>query len=65
MHILSVSYVMVNLTFKALRNDRVVAEAENLEELAKKLEVSNVEPTRSKDLSSKKLTQIVRTGLRG
>jgi hypothetical protein len=52
-------------TFKALRNNRLVAEAEDLNSLAKKLEQLKVDPRSVRVLSSKKLSPVVRLGPRG
>lgn len=52
-------------TFKASKNNQVVAEAENLENLANRLEELKVDPRTVRIVSSRKLAPTVRTGLRG
>ncbi|MDG6995211.1 MAG: hypothetical protein JRN52_04735 [Nitrososphaerota archaeon] len=52
-------------TFKAMKGGRLVAEAADLDTLARKLEQMNVDPRSVRIISSKKLAPIVRTGLRG
>ena len=47
-------------TFKAKMGDRVIAESESLESLAKKLRKMNVDPRSVRIISSKKLAPIVR-----
>lgn len=51
-------------TFKAVKSNRVVAEAENLDTLAKRLREINVDPRSVRILSSRKLAPIARTGPR-
>ena len=52
-------------TFKAMKGDGTIAEAENLDDLASKLRKMNVDPGSVRIISSKKLAPIVSTGLRG
>ncbi|MDH2900816.1 MAG: hypothetical protein PXY39_07565 [archaeon] len=52
-------------TFKALKNNHVLAEAENLHTLAKKLKELDVNPRSVRIVSSRKLAPIARTGARG
>jgi len=51
--------------FKAMKDDRVIAEAENLDNLAAELEKARVDPRSVRIVSSKKLAPLVRTGPRG
>ena len=51
--------------FYAKRNDRVLAEAETLDELALKLRKLDVDPRSVRIASSRKLSPTVRTGIRG
>lgn len=51
--------------FRAMKDGRVVAQAENLDNLAAELEKARVDPRSVRILSSKKLAPMVRTGLRG
>ncbi len=50
--------------FRALKNNHLVAEAENLDALAKKLKEADVDPRSVRITSSKKLAPIARTGPR-
>jgi len=52
-------------TFKAIKNDSTIAEAEDLDSLAKKLEQLKVDPRSIRIISSRKLAPIVRMGPRG
>lgn len=52
-------------TFKAIKNRHVVAEAENLDTLAKKLKEIDVDARSVRIVSSRKLAPIARTGPRG
>ena len=52
-------------TFRAVRGERLVSEAASLDELATKLEKLNVDPRSVRIVSSKKLSPVVRAGLRG
>jgi len=51
--------------FRAMKGGRLIAEADNLDNLAVELEKAKVDPRSVRILSSKKLAPIVRTGLRG
>jgi hypothetical protein len=51
--------------FKAVKEDRVIADADALDNLASKLKKMNVDPRSVRIISSKKLAPIARTGLRG
>jgi len=51
--------------FRAMKGDRVIAEAETLDGLAVELEKVKVDPRSVRIISSKRLAPIVRTGLRG
>ena len=51
-------------SFKALKDDKVVAEAGGLEELASKLKNLGIEPRNLKIISSKRLSPIARAGFR-
>ncbi|HKW05540.1 MAG TPA: ribbon-helix-helix domain-containing protein [Nitrososphaerales archaeon] len=51
-------------TFKAMKGDRIIAEAENLEALARKLKEANVDPRSVRILSTKRLPPIARIGPR-
>ena len=52
-------------TFRALKGDRVLAEASDLDDLAAKLEKMEVNPRSVRIVSSKRLAPVVRAGLRG
>jgi hypothetical protein len=52
-------------SFKAVKGDQVLVEADSLEDLAARLEKMNVDPRSVRIVSSKKLAQIVRAGVRG
>lgn len=52
-------------SFKAIKGDRVIAEADSLDNLATRLEKMSVNPRSVRIVSSKKLAPIVRAGLRG
>ncbi|MCL5067637.1 MAG: hypothetical protein M1368_04710 [Thaumarchaeota archaeon] len=52
-------------TFKAMKDGRTIAEAVDLDTLARKLDQMNVDPRSVRITSSRKLAPIVRTGLRG
>jgi hypothetical protein len=52
-------------SFKAVKGDQVLVEADSLENLAARLEKMNVDPRSVRIVSSKKLAQIVRAGVRG
>lgn len=52
-------------TFKALRRKRAIAEAEDLESLAKNLNRLKVDPRSVRIVSSRKLSPVVRLGPRG
>ncbi|MFI5421272.1 MAG: ribbon-helix-helix domain-containing protein [Nitrososphaerales archaeon] len=51
--------------FEAVKGDRVIADADALDNLASKLKKMNVDPRSVRIISSKKLAPIARTGLRG
>ena len=52
-------------TFKAMKGNRVIAEGENLNDLAAKLKEKKIDPRSMRMVSSEKLAPIVRAGLRG
>lgn len=52
-------------SFKAMKGNRVIAEGENLDNLATKLKEMKVDPRSARIISSEKLAPIVRAGLRG
>lgn len=52
-------------SFKAMKGDRAIAEADSLSNLAAMLEKMSVNPRSVRIVSSKKLETVVRSGIRG